>query len=256
MSSPTRIQPQVITGRVEAQRVDATQGIVFRDAVVGDADLSGQRIPLFQASATLFERCDFGRSRIDGVLGVQPWATYRDCTFTRADLRRASPALARFERCVFDHARLDKWFTFQAEFVDCRFSGPLTSVRFYGAVEPDSVAATIGRRTNDFVGNDFSNSDLTDVDFVGGIDIGAQRWPASPDYAVIVDLPAGLAAAEAEIQRWPDPTRSEAIEMLRWMRGVYAGQGATIRRRGQLSSTTERIWSLVEAGARGTARPS
>ena len=77
--------PRVITGRIEAQRLDASDGLVFRDAVVIDVDLAGQVIPVFQASGTLFERPDFSRSRITGVLGVKPWATYRDGTFERTD---------------------------------------------------------------------------------------------------------------------------------------------------------------------------
>lgn len=228
-------------------RLDAADGLIFRDAVVVDVDLSGQRIPIFQAAATLFERCDFSGSRITdaATLGALPWATYRDCVFQRTDLRRAAPSIARFERCTFDHARLDKWFSTQAEFVDCRFVGTLTSLRFYGTVIPQSSA--LGRTRNEFAGNDFSEAELTDVSFVHGIDIGAQRWPSSPDYAVIQDLPRGLAAAQAEIERWPDGReRADALEMLHWMQGVYAGQPGAIRRRGQLSETTERIWSIVE----------
>jgi hypothetical protein len=243
---------RAVSGRVEAQRLDAAEGLVFKDAVVVDVDLSDQRIPVFQASATVFERCDFSGSRVTGVLGVLPWATYRDCTFRRTDLRRAAPSIARFERCTFENARLDKWFSTKAEFVDCRFVGPLNSVRFYGSVHPPSSA--VGRTRNEFVGNDFGEADLTDVDFVEGIDIGAQRWPASPAYAVIRDLPAGLAAAEAEISRWPEGReRSDGLEMLRWMQGVYAGQPATVRKRGQLSETTERIWSIIERASAAAA---
>ena len=231
-------------------------GAMFQDAVVVDCDLSRQWIPRLSVSGTLFERCDFSRSQVVGVLGVRPWATYRDCTFVRTDLRGASPSLARFERCTFDHAKLDKWFATSAEFVDCRFSGSLRSMRFAGSVWPAEVAQKLGSRHLEFVGNDFSEAELTDVDFVGGVDIGAQRWPSSPDYAIIEDLAAGLAAAEQEIARWPEgKERSDALEMLRWMRGVYAGQPGTVRRRGQLSLTTERIWSMVEEGSQAARGP-
>ncbi len=250
-ASAGRSAPATFTGTVAGQRLELPAGAMFQDAVVVDCDLSRQRIPRLSVSATLFERCDFSRSQVVGVLGVRPWATYRDCTFVRTDLRGAAPSLARFERCTFDNAKLDKWFATSAEFVDCRFSGPLRSMRFAGSVWPAEVAQKLGPRRLEFVGNDFSEAELVDVDFVGGVDIGAQRWPSSPDYAIIEDLPDGLAAAEQEIARWQDgKERSDALEMLRWMQGVYAGQSGTVRRRGQLSPTTERVWSIVEDGSK------
>src|SRR4051812_10570620 len=212
-ASASRSAPLTFTGNVVGQRLELPAGAMFHDAVVVDCDLSRQRIPRLSVSATLFERCDFSRSQVVGVLGVRPWATYRDCTFVRTDLRGASRSLARFERCTFEHAKLDKWFATSAEFVDCRFSGPLRSVRFAGSVWPAEVAQKLGSRQLEFVGNDFSEAELVDVDFVGGVDIGAQRWPSSPDYAIIEDLAAGLAAAEQEIARSRDgKERADALE--------------------------------------------
>lgn len=243
-------EPETIAGAVRDRRVELAAGAVFHEATVSGCDLGGQRVPLFQAVATTFESCNFNRVRLDGgTLGVLPFAAYRDCDFTRADLSRTLPGIARFERCQFDHTRIDKWFAFQAEFVDCTFSGPIKSVRFHGTVEPTELAPRVGRTANEFRGNDFSRADLVDVEFVGGIDIDRQRWPASSDYRRIDRLPDRLHAASRVVERWPpSPDREIALAELATLTAVYRRQPSMIRRAGQRSELFERIWSIVEEG--------
>lgn len=248
MSSPNNDEAQTIVGDVRDRRVELATGAVFHDARVSGCDLSGQRVPIFQAAATTFESCDFSRVRLDAAtLGALPFATYRDCRFTDADLSRAIPGIARFERCQFENTRIDGWFGFQAEFVACTFSGPIRSVRFYGLVQPGELVPRLGRGVNEFHGNDFRRADLEDVEFVGGIDLDQQRWPASPGYRRIDRLPDRLQAARHVVERWPpSPDRDAALAELATLAEVYRGQASVIHRSGGRSGLFDRIWTIIQ----------
>jgi hypothetical protein len=241
-----------VTGELEGGRLDVSEGVVFRNAVVRGADLSGQRIPHYQAFGSSFEACDFSRSTLVGSFAAMPGATYRGCCFDRADLRGILPSVARFERCSFRQAKLDKWFAYDAEFIACTFAGRLRTVRFSGMPgSPGRPPDGHLRLRNEFVGNDFREAELLDVDFVRGIDIGVQSWPSDPAYARIADLRAGLKYARVVIAGWPDdPVRARALEMIDWSERVYDGQHGLVRRRGQGSNETELRWTLIEEGSR------
>jgi hypothetical protein len=237
-----------VTGRHTGERIDGRNGVEVVDAALLDCDLGRQRVPDFGAKGATFERCDFSRTRLGGTLGYGKGAIFRDCRFVGADLTRADPGIARFERCDFDRARLDGWFASQAEFVECRFSGRLRRMRFYGRVDPAELAGLIGRERNEFVGNDFEAADLTDVEFVGGINLRAQRLPNDPHYMFIDDLPQRLRLAERVISGWPaGKERAIALDEIAVLRMVYTDQPSIFRRRGQTIPEFERIWQTVEA---------
>jgi len=239
----------IITGERVGDRIDATRGVEFQNATLRGCDLSGLRIPQFGASASEFDRCDFSRARVDaGSLGFSKGAVFRDCRFAGAELTRAEPGIARFERCDFQGASLDGWFGAQAEFVECTFSGRLHRMRFYGTVDPLQVADAVGRLRNEFVGNDFEAAELTDVEFVGGIDLRAQRLPPGPEYVLIDDLPERLRRAHEVVAGWPvGPERTIALDEIAVLRAVYRDQPAIFRRRDQTIPEFERIWQTVEA---------
>jgi hypothetical protein len=240
-------EPEMLAGGLEDRRVELPDGAIFRNATVIRCDIGGQRIPIFQVEATTFDSCDFSRVRVDaGTLGVLPFATYRDCRFVKSDLSRVLPGVARFERCLFEKARIDKWFAFQAEFVECTFVGPIKSVRFYGTVGPPELIQRIGRTTNEFRDNDFSQADLVDVEFVGGIDLDAQRWPDSPPYQRIDLLADRLRAGRAVVEGWPpSPDREAALAELTTLSEVYRGQDSVNRWARSSSDLFERIWAII-----------
>jgi len=240
--------PVLVTGQHTGERIDGRNGLEVEDAVLRDCDLSRLQVPAFGANGATFDRCDFSRTRLGGTLGYGKGAVYRDCSFVRADLSRAEPGIARFERCTFDNARLDGWFGSQAEFVDCRFTGHLRRVRFNGTVDPPEVAEAIGRERNEFTDNDFEAAELTDVEFVGGIDLRAQRLPPGPEYVLIDDLPERLRLAEGVVAEWPaGKERTIALDEVAVLRLVYRDQPSMFRRRNQTIPEFERIWQTVEA---------
>jgi hypothetical protein len=178
-----------ITGRHRGERltVPTSARIVVESARLEDVDLSGQRLDNYLARGSSFDRCDFTATVWGGgVLGDVPQVEYRDCDFSRADLKQTGPRFARFVGCRFAGADLDGWNAMCAEFVDCTFTGRLTGVRFSGV--PWGIArdkALKLRKRNEFTGNDFTVAELVDCMVAGGIDLDANRWPA--DHLVVRD---------------------------------------------------------------------
>jgi hypothetical protein len=129
-----------------------------------------------------FEDCTFRqRSRRLHRDGAEPQGSfghrpclYRRCTFVGVRFRlRAgfSVGEARFEDCVFDRCRFSEHFSFDAEYVRCRFVGKMTMAVF-NCVSPRS-----GRR-NEIVDNDFTHTEFSDnVAWRGDFPVDDQRWP-------------------------------------------------------------------------------
>lgn len=234
--------PEPISGRFANLRFDPPLGgAVFESAVLEDVDFAGLHIDRFDASASSFNRCDFGRAVLrQASLGLPPRSIYRECRFDRADLRQCDPGLARFERCSFDGAKLDNWNCAMNDFVDCRFSGRLRRVVFSGGLHVDpSLAEGAPPRLkalmapyppNEFHGNDFRNADLDEVEFRGGIDLDAQLLPDDPAYVRLDIRPEILARVEAYVVTLEGAERTEAQSLLDWLRGWYRNQPVVFTR--------------------------
>ena len=72
--------------------------------------------------------------------------------------------------------------------------GKIVECNFFGTISDPDTAKRVGRTTNAFRGNDFREADLIWVGFQE-IDLDAQRWPESNDYAILRDPPARIEAA-------------------------------------------------------------
>ena len=187
---------------------------VHRHEEIADADLSGMSFGGFLVYGGAFVRCDFSEASFEQfTVGHEAQTRFLDCTFrrTRFPLGNTYFGNARFERCVFDGARLRDLRLHETEFVDCVFRGRVWRVIFHGAL-PDR-AELYGRDRNEWHGNDFAEADLVDVDF-RDIDLRSQRWPADrTEYALIdqVDERVGATLADAG-DLSPDAVR--ALEFL------------------------------------------
>ncbi len=116
-----------------------------------------------------------------GSFGGRP-SVYRRCRFVGVRFRlRAGFGVgeARFEDCVFERCRFEEHFSLQADYLDCRFVGPMKMAVFFGS-DPKT-----GRR-NDIAGNDFTQARFTDnIAWRGGFPLQQQNWPV--DYTPLVD---------------------------------------------------------------------
>jgi hypothetical protein len=152
-------------------------------------------------------------------------------------LRYCNPGLARFERCSFERAKLDGWQSWHAEFIDCRFSGRVKTVVFSAGLNDDPTRGPIRTEPLEFRGNDFHASDLVDVSFSGGIDIGAQLLPDGPEYVRLDVRPATLDRVDAYVRGLPPGQRDGpfgAASTVRGIRSAYQGQAQAFLRRGSM----------------------
>jgi hypothetical protein len=234
------------------------QGVLALDRVtVRDADFSRAAFERFAPNGCIFERCDFRGElfdeRLQTLFASRRQSVFRECRFDGADLRGVRPGQARFERCSFAQTNIDGWLSACAEFVECRFSGPIRNVTFHGkpwghaAERIDPV-----RGTNAFSRNDFTQADLKGVLFINGIDVRDQLWPAE-GYVMIDRIHQRLTRARAKILEWRDhEARNEALAMLQQVAFVFIHQNgiATPRVDDRWPATTEnqlKVWETLEA---------
>jgi hypothetical protein len=107
-----------------------------------------------------------------GCLASRP-SIYRKCTFRGVRFRILGgfdTGQARFEDCVFEQCRFEEFFPQEADFVRCRFIGPIRTAVFFGR--------TGTRHVNDIEGNDFREAVFSDnVGFRGDFPVSDQSWP-------------------------------------------------------------------------------
>ncbi len=230
--------------------------VAFGRATLRGVDFRKARFDKFSLSGCLFVSCDFRAIRMDKryqpLFAATPRSIFRDCRFDGADLRRIRPAQTRFERCTFDDANLDGWRSEAAEFVGCRFAGALGAVTFFG--RPLAAMVRVmdpARERNEFTDNDFRDADLDSVVFAHGVDLVAQRLPASDRYMRLDRFPQRLARARSAIVRWDvQEERVAALTMLRALATRYPGQATIIASRvsatGPAARVQTRVWAVLE----------
>jgi hypothetical protein len=241
------VLPESPPDRVVAINRATLRGVDFRKA----------RFDKFALAGCLFVSCDFRMIRFDKRLqqlfATAPQSIFRDCKFDGADLRRARPGQARFERSTFDDAAIDGWRAETAEFVDCRFAGALGDVVFYG--KPSGTSAHLvnpPRKRNDFSGNDFRDADLDHVTFTLGIDLRSQRLPHDERYVWLDRFPQRMARARTEIIRWDvQEERVAALDMLRELAMKFRDQpnvfASRVTATGQAARVQTRVWDVLES---------
>lgn len=230
--------------------------VEHRHVELADVDFSGRSFDTFGAYGGTFIRCDFTETSFGKFsIGHQGQTRFIDCVFRRTRFPLGGTYLgnARFERCVFDNARLRDLRLDTTEFVDCVFYGRIWHTVFYGV--PGSWSAGADRRGNEWRGNDFSAADLVDVDF-RDIDLLAQRWPADrAEYAVIDRVDERTEAAAATIRAAPDeawPERTQVLMAVDFLRsGVQRDpHGFVLVRRQELwhrlpPKARDQLWALL-----------
>ena len=177
---------------------------VFLDRVsLQDADYSRRELRHFGAFGSRLERCHFVDAQIDDCSFGEGQAVteYIDCNFDGLRFHHSIGNVARFVRCSFRDVDLRNWSCFEAEFIDCVFTGRMRKCIFNGTVSEED-RSWVGRERNEFRGNDFSGMELNDVAFRTGIDLEQQRLPIGPDYLYVPDAPAAIERARIGLAEW------------------------------------------------------
>jgi Pentapeptide repeats (9 copies) len=240
----------------EPKQPDDERVVALHRATITAVDFRSAQFDKFTLGGCLFDRCDFRGLKLDRRLAplfaALPRSVFRDCRFDGADLRRAQLGQSRFERSTFDDARLEDSDLAAAEFIGCRFAGPMARVTFHGA--PTSAHAKRmdpPRPRNEFRGNDFRDADLLDVSFVTGIDMDRQRFPEDELHVRVGRFPRALSRARAEINDWYERERAPALEMLATLAARWRDQDVVVARRWTPlikapDRVQARVWELLE----------
>jgi hypothetical protein len=248
--------PQLrVEGVREGGRFDAPGGtaVKFANVRFANVDFGGGRFWSFEAPGSTFTACDFRKARLDaGHMGGDDQTVYRQCRFEGARLGKTDAWFARFEQCIFDRAHLDTWKAFNAEFVECHFAGRIEDVAFAGKPDPKHVKwVRPPRSINEFIGNDFRQTELIDVTFFRGIDLNAQLLPDGDQYIRLDRLGERIRKVRADVARWSDDrSRQEALSMLRHYESISREQDELFARRDDMPISKEirdRIWDMLSA---------
>jgi hypothetical protein len=166
----------------------------------------------FGAVACVFDRCDFSGLRTENAsfaAGLDA-SRYIECSFDRARIAHAIVGRARFEGCTFRDVRLGQFWAHDAEFVGCTFSGSIRQAIFRGR----PIHENVGRKRNEFAGNDFGGAFLHDVAFGAGIDLTSQKLPAGASYLKCLNGRDAVSRARARVHEYlgaPDYREADAL---------------------------------------------
>jgi uncharacterized protein YjbI with pentapeptide repeats len=163
--------------------------------------------------------CSFGE-------GVRQ-SVFEDCAFTRCTLVFGAVGHARLVRCRFESSRLENLFGSNLEVIDCAFPGTtLKKSVFHGRIE-GTTRIQPQRVVNEIRGNDFSQAELDDVDFRGGVDLTKQRLPSGEGYIFVADTCKALAIVK-ELQRSiVDAAELKRSKTLAGLLDFYCSNGQT-----------------------------
>ncbi len=159
----------------------------FRRLKHEGADWSGQTFENFIPVGCEFRSCSFENAIFKTACfgGGLEDSLYVNCSFDRSTIWAMAAGNARFEACSFRDVEVFQFFAHSIEIIDCVFSGIVKQAYFNGTV-PVEDAGALGRKTNEFRGNDFSGATFVDVAFRTGIDLSQQKlpegWQNEPDF--------------------------------------------------------------------------
>jgi hypothetical protein len=240
----------------EPKQPDDERVVALHRVTLTAVDFRRARFDKFSLGGCLFDRCDFRGLKLDRRLAplfvALPRSVFRDCSFDGSDLRRAPLGQSRFERCTFDDTGIDGIDAGAAEFLDCRFAGPLDGVTFYGTpFGPEAKRLDPPRRRNEFRGNDFRDAELVDVAFVGGVDMARQRFPDDELHVRVEGFQRRLAKARAEIKTWYERDGAPALVMLATLEARWRDQDVVVARRWTPrikapDRIQARVWEVLE----------
>lgn len=190
-------------------------------------DFSGRKLLQFSAVGSRLQSSQFNHARINNAsfgAGREP-SEYIECTFDGSHIRFGPGGYARFVRCSFRNVDLRDWFCFTVELIDCTFTGRIRKAIFNGTV-PEDKRAVLGRKSNEFRGNDFSGMNLLDVAFRTGINLAEQRLPSGPSYLFLADARSSVQRVRSEVIGWQElEVRQSAMAIVKTLEEtVHDGQ--------------------------------
>jgi uncharacterized protein YjbI with pentapeptide repeats len=164
-------------------------------------------------SGTRFRRCRFDRVSFRGAVFVRP--TFEECEFIDCEIAGLDFEASRFFGCRFVGSLRDVWFRASYAYGE--------SLRRFGAPEGEPILRV-----------DFTEAELSSVDFGGGLDLSEVRLPKRGEYFLFDRWPARLNLVRAILPTLSRTERQEAEVFLR-IHTPTGGQTQTILSRLELA---------------------
>jgi len=162
--------------------------VIDRETRVSEK-FSNLKLDGFTVIESSLRQCTFEDVRVRSACfgaGVRQ-SVFEDCVFSRCKFAFGAVGNVRLVRCRFESCRLENLIGTDLELIECTF--PSTTIKkgvLHGRFE--GLAQVRPQRTvNEIRDNDFSQAELQDVGFRGGIDLTKQKLPASDEYLFIRD---------------------------------------------------------------------
>jgi hypothetical protein len=191
-------------------------------------DYSSPTVAKFTAIGSRLEQCRFNDARLGNAYfgSGREMSEYIECTFDGLHFDHGG-GHARFVRCSFRDVYIREWLAQSTELIDCTFSGRIDWAAFCGRIPIEETRRYLHRERNEFRGNDFSQTQLIEPDFRGGIDLTQQRLPSGPEYLYVADAPSAIARLQSGLESWnsnPEVRRAALIIAGTLTRTVKEGQ--------------------------------
>jgi hypothetical protein len=188
---------------VRRTRIDPDQSVRLDHVRVAARDYSSRSFAKFTAIGSRLEQCRFNNVRIgDASFGSgREMSEYVECNFDGLQFDHGG-GHARFVRCSFRDVYIREWLAQSTELIDCTFSGRIDWAVFCGRIPIEKARTDLHREQNVFRGNDFSDTQLMEPDFRGGIDLTQQRLPSGPEYLYVADAASAITRVESGLKEW------------------------------------------------------
>lgn len=174
----------------EYEIVEGQRCLTIENADYRRRDYSNQTLRSVCIINSKFTNCCFDRLVVkpyDVCFGAGKTSSfYVDCSFDHCKFTYVS-GIAKFVRCTFRNVVIHEMFATGMEFVNCLFSGKLKKAVFYGKIIDEKRCLFLKREFNQFEGNDFSQCNIKDIGFRGGIDFHKQKMPVNDNLLYIYD---------------------------------------------------------------------
>jgi uncharacterized protein YjbI with pentapeptide repeats len=157
--------------------------------------------------------------------GGRTQSLFEDCTFVNCRFSFGSVGNVRLVRCRFESCEFENMFATDLEVIECSFSQTLIKKGVFHGRVPEPSQLTPPRTANEFRSNDFSEANLIDVDFRGGIDLTCQRLPSGPEYLFVPDTCVARAIANQLGSSISDPAEMKRCQSLTNLLEFYCSSG-------------------------------
>lgn len=191
---------------------------------------------------------EFDTVRIEGFKGSASLGTgespsiFVDCIFQSCHFTQMNFGYSTIRRCRFLDCTIDDLVTFEADVLECEFTGVIRRAIF--SAKPEFMRI----RTQEVAisENDFSGCKLIDVAFRGGIEITAQKFSESDRWGVLTNIQFRI---DEFLRRSDglniDESKLKAINWLRQYSEKY-GQRDIFVSSTFFSSSDSSSWQLIE----------